>query len=249
MGEIEFKPAKAFVRVPGMENVVVESENSAVVLSALEARVLGCLMEKEATTPDIYPLSLNSLVNACNQKNNRNPVMAVDEEQVLAALELLKDKHLITLYSGANARALKYRHKFAEIWPVEPAAQAVMCELLLRGPQTAAGLRGNGERLVKMPDLAGVEAILADLAARPEGPMVAKLARQPGQKEGRWAALIIGGATAPAEDSIGDPPRDRAPVTVEMKLPAAAEERIAALEAEVKSLRDDLNALRESLGG
>lgn len=233
------------------ETTEFEPESSPV-LTELEARVLGCLIEKEATTPDVYPLSLNSLVNACNQKNNRSPVMAVDEEQVLAALELLKDKHLITLYSGANARALKYRHKFSEIWPVEPAAQAMMCELLLRGPQTAAGLRGNCERLAAMPDLAGVEEILADLAARPGGAMVGKQARQPGQKEGRWGALIVVGAElapTPPEESGGATSNPRAPVSVEMKLPEAAEARIADLEAEVKSLREELNALRESLGG
>ena len=179
-----------------MENEVVASAESEPVLSPLEARVLGCLMEKEATTPDIYPLSLNSLVNACNQKNNRAPVMAVDDDAVVAALELLKDKHLITLFSGANARALKYRHKFFEIWPVEPAAQAFMCELMLRGPQTAAGLRGNCERLAAVPDLGGAEELLIDLAARPAGPMVRKLERQPGQKESRWAALIVEGGDA-----------------------------------------------------
>ncbi len=235
-----------------MENEETGSSEIELTLTVFEARVLGALMEKEATTPDVYPLSLNSLVNACNQKNNRNPVMAVDEEQVLAALELLKDKHLITLYSGANARALKYRHKFAEIWPVEPAAQAMMCELLLRGSQTAAGLRGNCERLAAMPDLAGVEEILTDLAARPGGAMVKKLARQPGQKEGRWAALIVEGADqleSASHHVSAASPAAQAPVAVEMKLPEEAETRIAALEAEVAALRSELSALRESLGG
>lgn len=237
---------------PTMDDPVETESAPGMVLSVLEARVLGCLMEKEATTPDVYPLSLNSLVNACNQKNNRSPVMSIDEEQASAALELLKDKHLITLYSGANARALKYRHKFAEIWPVEPAAQALMCELLLRGPQTAAGLRGNCERLAAMPDLAGVEELLADLAVRPDGAMVAKLPRQSGQKEGRWGPLIVEGAAdaAATDEGEGSPPVvSSAPASVEMKLPEAAESRIAALEAEVASLRAELDALRESLGG
>ena len=106
-----------------MENEERGFEESELVLGALEARVLGCLMEKEATKPDVYPLSLNSLVNACNQKNNRNPAISVDDEQALAAIELLRDKHLLTLFSGANSRAIKYKHRFPEIWPIEPAAQ------------------------------------------------------------------------------------------------------------------------------
>lgn len=237
----------------GMENEVAASTESELVLSALEARVLGCLMEKEATTPDIYPLSLNSLVNACNQKNNRAPVMNVDEDAVLAAIELLRDKHLITLYSGANARAVKYRHKFPEIWPIETAGQAFLCELMLRGPQTAAGLRGNCERLAAVPDLAGTEELLAELAARPGGGLVRKLERQPGQKESRWIAMIVEGGDA-ASESGGSPDHTesalkRTPVAVEMKLPAAAEARMAALEAEVIALREELNTLRESLGG
>jgi uncharacterized protein YceH (UPF0502 family) len=236
-----------------MENEEVESAESDLLLSALEARVLGCLMEKEATTPDVYPLSLNSLVNACNQKNNRNPVMAVDDEQALAAIELLRDKHLLTLFSGANSRAIKYKHRFSEIWPVEPAAQAFMCELMLRGPQTAAGLRGNCERLAAVPDLPGTEELLADLAARPEGAMVQKLPRQAGQKEALWAAMIVEGA---ADLVSTDPPSAEsgqtakaAPIAVETKLSAAAEGRITNLEAEVAALRTELAQLRESLGG
>ena len=221
------------------------------VLSALEARVLGCLMEKEATTPDVYPLSLNSLVNACNQKNNRNPVMDVGEAEVAAAIELLRDKHLLTLFSGANSRAIKYRHKFGEIWPIEPAAQAFMCELMLRGPQTAAGLRGNCERLAAVPDLAGTEELLQDLVERPDGALVQKLERQPGQKEARWTALIVEGASQAATQNFADSDREAkaAPLAVEMKLPAAAEKRIAVLEAEVTALREELAQLPESLGG
>jgi uncharacterized protein YceH (UPF0502 family) len=236
-----------------MENEEVESAESDLLLSALEARVLGCLMEKEATTPDVYPLSLNSLVNACNQKNNRNPVMAVDDEQALAAIELLRDKHLLTLFSGANSRAIKYKHRFSEIWPVEPAAQAFMCELMLRGPQTAAGLRGNCERLAAVPDLPGTEELLADLAARPEGAMVQKLPRQAGQKEARWAAMIVEGAAdlvstdSPSAES-GQTAK-AAPIAVETKLSAAAEGRITNLEAAVAALRTELAQLRESLGG
>jgi uncharacterized protein len=227
-------------------------EESELVLSTLEARVLGCLMEKEATTPDIYPLSLNSLINACNQKNNRNPVMDVGEDEVAAAIELLRDKHLLTLFSGANARAIKYRHKFGEVWPVEPAAQAFLCELMLRGPQTAAGLRGNCERLAPVPDLAGTEELLQDLAERPSGALVRRLDRRPGQKESRWTALIVEGADphdAMGANAASAASADRgAAIAVEMKLPAAADRRIAVLEAAVIALREELTALKRSLG-
>src|SRR5690242_12078663 len=107
-----------------------------VTLDLLEARVLGCLIEKEATTPDVYPLSLNALVNACNQKNNRFPVMEVGEREVEGAIDRLRDKRLVTAFSGANARAIKYKHRFSDRFPVEPLAQAMLAELLLRGPKT-----------------------------------------------------------------------------------------------------------------
>ncbi len=219
------------------------SASSEPLLSFLEARVLGCLMEKEATTPDVYPLSLNGLVNACNQKSNRAPVLSVGEDEVTAAIELLREKHLVTLFSGAGARAVKYRHKFDEVWPVEPAARAMLCELMLRGPQTAAGLRGNCERLAAVPEPAEFEAVLADLAARPSGAMVRKLERLPGQKEARWAAAIVEGEEVPAGE-VATP----AKVGVELKLPAEAEARLAALEAEVVALRAELAALKAELG-
>src|SRR5688572_15918813 len=116
-----------------------------VVLDVLEARVLGCLIEKEATTPDGYPLSLNALVNACNQKNNRFPVMDAGERETEGAIDRLREKRLATAFSGANARAIKYKHRFTDRFPVEPLAQAMLAELLLRGPQTTAGLRRSEE--------------------------------------------------------------------------------------------------------
>ena len=219
------------------------------VLSLLEARVVGCLIEKEATTPDVYPLSLNALVNACNQKSNRAPLMEVGEDEVTSAIELLREKHLVTLFSGAGARAVKYRHKFDEIWPVGPAARALLCELMLRGPQTAAGLRGNCERLAAMPGLAEIEAILVDLAARPSGAVVVKLERQPGQKESRWATTIVEGGAFETGTGDGAMSARRPTVAVAMKLPDEAEARIAALEAEVAAMRVELAALREALGG
>ncbi|MCC5022741.1 MAG: YceH family protein [Candidatus Synoicihabitans palmerolidicus] len=188
-----------------MESEDTSNETKEPVLSLLEARVVGCLMEKESTTPDVYPLSLNSLVKACNQKSNRSPLMQVGEVEVSAAIELLREKHLVTLFSGAGARAVKFRHKFDDMWPMEPAARAMMAELMLRGPQTAAGLRGNGERMAGMPDLGEVELILGDLAARPAGALVRKLERQPGQKESRWCACIMDEGELAAVGNPGDP--------------------------------------------
>lgn len=215
-------------------------------LDLLEARVLGCLIEKEATTPDLYPLSLNALVNACNQKNNRAPVMELGEREVEGALDRLRGKRLVTAFSGANSRAIKYRHRFSERFPVEPLAQAMVAELLLRGPQTTAGLRGNCERLAAVPDLAGCEALLVHLAERAE-PLVRKLPRQPGQKEARWVQLLTG---EPSEEDLAgaEGPREPLKVAVAMTLPPEVETRLAALEAEVTALKIELARLRKALG-
>ncbi|MFZ5496323.1 MAG: YceH family protein [Verrucomicrobiota bacterium] len=217
-----------------------------VTLDALEARVLGCLIEKEATTPDVYPLSLNALVNACNQKNNRAPVMELGEREVEGALDRLRGRRLVTAFSGANARAIKYKHRFGERFPVEPLAQAMVAELLLRGPQTTAGLRGNCERMAAVPDLAGCEALLVHLSGGAE-PLVRKLPRQTGQKEARWAQLLTGEPTA--EDLAGaEGAREPLQVAVAMTLPPEVEKRLATLEAEVAGLKSELARLRKALG-
>jgi uncharacterized protein len=217
-----------------------------VALDALEARVLGCLIEKEATTPDVYPLSLNALVNACNQKNNRAPVMELGEREVEGALDRLRGKRLVTAFSGANARAIKYKHRFSERFPVEPLAQAMIAELLLRGPQTTAGLRGNCERMAAVPDLAGCEALLVHLTGGAE-PLVRKLPRQPGQKEARWVQLLTGEPSA--EDLAGtESAREPLKVAVAMTLPPEVETRLATLETEVAGLKSELARLRKALG-
>jgi hypothetical protein len=221
--------------------------DSPVVLDLLEARVLGCLIEKEATTPDGYPLSLNALVNACNQKNNRFPVMEVGEREAEGAVDRLREKRLATAFSGANARAIKYKHRFTDRFPVEPLAQAMLAELLLRGPQTTAGLRGNCERLVAVPDLAGCEALLVHLTGGAE-PLVRKLPRQPGQKEARWTQLLTGEPTAEDSASPTDAAREPLKVAVTMALPPEVEARLAALESEVVALKAELVRLRTSLG-
>jgi uncharacterized protein YceH (UPF0502 family) len=220
-------------------------------LSALEARVLGCLIEKELTTPDVYPLTLNALVNACNQKSNRDPVMEVTAREVEAALEELRLKHLAILFSGADARVPKFKQKLDAVYPMATAARALLGELLLRGPQTLAGLRANAERMAAMPPTEAFEAMVnADLVQRPSGALVRQLPRQPGQKEARWAQLLTG-EPAPAE-LRREAPRGSAtgeePVKVTVALPTQVEQRLAALEAEVVHLRAELARLKQSLG-
>ena len=221
-------------------------------LSPLEARVLGCLIEKEFTTPDIYPLTLNALVNACNQRNNRSPILSVGESEVKAAIELLREKQLVTYFAGADARVPKYRQKLDVAYPMEPVARAFLCELLVRGPQTPAGLRGNAERMQPMPDLAEAEAVLVDLAQRPAGALVRKLPRQPGQKEARWVQLLTGeppegGESAETGAASAATPRSE-PWKVALTLPPEVEARITALETAVGELRQELARLRAALG-
>jgi len=214
-------------------------------LQALEARVLGCLIEKEFCTPDIYPLTLNALVNACNQKSNRDPVISAGSSEVEVAIERLRDRHLVAPYSGAVARVQKYKQRLEEVIPMEPAARAMIAELMLRGPQTAAGLRSNSARMLQMPDLVEVDAILANLAARPSGALVCRLERQHGQKEARWAQLLTGKPEQVADNSHHTPAE---PLKVEIALPPDAEARLTALEKEVVHLRAELARLRSSLG-
>lgn len=217
-----------------------ESSVDAPVLSPLEARILGCLIEKEFSTPDIYPLTLNALVNACNQRNNRAPVMAVAAPEAEAALESLRLKRYASLFAGADARVPKFRQTLDLVHPMEPLARALLAELLLRGPQTSAELRTRAERMRAVPDGEEVEACLNELGSRPAGAIVRLLPRQSGQKEARWAQLLTGKPVA------GDPTPE--PVTVAMVLPPEVERRLGALEAEVADLRGQLAALRAALG-
>ena len=215
-------------------------------LSLIEGRVLGCLIEKEFTTPDLYPLTLNALVLACNQRSNRDPVLALGVTEVEAAIAGLRAKRLVSLFAGADSRVAKYRHAFEQVYPVDYAtkkvARALIAELLLRGPQTGAALRGNAVRMI--PSLESgdaIEALLGELAARPGGALVHKLARQPGQKEARWAQRI-------AEEAPGGPAGEAAPLTVSLAIPPEVAQRLTALEGEVAQLRTELHALRKSLG-
>lgn len=204
-----------------------------IMLNETEVRVLGSLIEKELTTPEYYPLSLNALVNACNQKSNRDPVLNLDETEVMKALDSLRFKQLAIL-SGAGGRVSKYRHALVEKFRFGPAELAVLCELLVRGPQTVGELRTRCERMASFPDLAAVEAVLDELAERTP-PLVTKLPRQPGRKESRYCHLFSGEPDLEALDAAAsaEAPRPR------------SDEEIAKLEAEVAQLRQEMAELRQ----
>jgi uncharacterized protein len=229
-------------------------------LTAVEARVIGALVEKEITTPDQYPLSLNSLVAACNQKTNRDPVLELDERTVQSTLDALAKRYLVMERSGFGSRVLKYRHRLCngDHNPLQfsPQELAVVCELLLRGPQTPGELRGRAQRLAPFADLGQIEATLERLATREDGPFVVKLPRQPGSREARFAQLFTG---MPAEATQpGAPERHAGAATPQAALPheprAPVEPdplsaRVAALEGELAALRAELAQLRERLDG
>ena len=211
-------------------------------LSALEARVIGCLMEKQIATPDQYPLSLNALVNACNQRSNREPVMTLEEREVQAVVDVLVRRQLVLEKSGFGSRVPKYHQLFCNTQfgslKFSPTQTAIVCELLLRGPQTPGELRTHAARLATIHDIAEVETALEDLMTRPEGPFVTKLAREPGRREARYAQLCTGEpvvAPTTAAAALHEPAANS---------PGLAE-RVAALEATVAQLQDELAALRE----
>jgi uncharacterized protein len=163
-------------------------------LSPASARVLGSLVEKEITTPEYYPLSLNALMNACNQKNNRDPVTNLDEDQIRQALHTLQDQGLAAPVRGTESRVAKYEHHLQEVFNFTRGEIAVMCVLLLRGPQTPGELRGRTERMHRFEELSDVQSVLQRLMQR-EPPLVTMLARQPGTKEARYAHLLSGEVT------------------------------------------------------
>ncbi|MBV9505503.1 MAG: YceH family protein [Acidobacteriia bacterium] len=197
-------------------------------LSAAEVRVLGALLEKETTTPEYYPLSLNALVNACNQKSNREPVVNYDEDTVEDALAGLRSKSLAARITG-DGRVPKHGQRFTETLNLGRREAAVMCMLMLRGPQTVGELRGRGERLYPFDDLEAVESTLTRLA---EMGMVQKLARQAGSRESRYAQLLSGEPAVGAE-----------PVEVISSAPGQ-EERIASLEQQLTELRREFEDFR-----
>jgi uncharacterized protein len=199
---------------------------------AVELRVLGCLIEKQRTTPDAYPLSLNALRLACNQSTNRDPVLALDEAAIRAALERLSRRGWVRLASGPSSRAVKYRHLLDDVLGVSSPELSLLGLLLLRGPQTPGELKSRSERLHRFASLDDVDETLGELAGRE---LATPLPRQPGQKEQRWTQLLGDGAV--------EPPASAGAVTEHQLEGGALEERVARLEAAVASLREAVDGL------
>ena len=212
-------------------------------LDPREARVIGCMIEKQITTPDQYPLSLNSLVSACNQKSNRDPVMTLDEPAVQHTLDVLSRKHLVLERSGFGSRVPKYQHLFCntEFGSLKFTAQelAIVCELLLRGPQTPGELRSRASRMATFTDVSEVEAALQSLLERESGPLVARLAREPGRRESRYMQLF-GGPPPPETLASSAAAQQAAPVSDDPTLA----NRVVSLEEEVRQLRAELDELK-----
>jgi len=215
-------------------------------LSAVEARVLGSLVEKDITTPDYYPMTLKALTNACNQSSNRNPVVSLSERDVELGLDSLREKKLAFMFQGAESRVPKYGHRFPETFGLARPEAAVLCVLMLRGPQTAGGIRGRTGRMHEFASLEEAAATLDALAARAPEPLVARLPRQAGFKEQRYAHLLSGDAPAPAAGE--EPAPGRAAAAPEGDRLARLEAEAAALRAEVAELRQLLADLKGQLG-
>ena len=205
------------------------------ILSLLETRVLGTLVEKQRTVPDTYPLSLNTLAAGCNQKTSRHPVLEAGEPEILLALENLKELGLVSEVSGS--RVVRFAHNFEKVLGVPTQASALLTVLMLRGPQTAGELRLNCERLHKFADISAVEAFLEELAARSDGALVIELPRLPGARENRWSHLLSG---QPAVESQAGGRGTAASSGQEID---ELRSRVTTLEAEVAALREMLEQL------
>ena len=214
-----------------------------VTLTLYEARVIGCLIEKEITTPDQYPLSLNALVNACNQKSNREPVLALDESTVQQTVDELIKKRLVLDKSGFGSRVVKYQHRFCNSefgkLKLSPQELGVICVLLLRGPQTPGELRSRTNRLCRFSDVHEVESTLVQLMERDDGPFVVKLPQEAGRRESRYAQLFCGEVTIAESAQLGD---------ASLSSSAADNERFDQLERQVSELRQELQRLEARIG-
>ena len=209
-------------------------------LTPLEARILGVLVEKEKTTPDTYPLTLNSLAAGCNQKTSREPVMSVGESAIQGALEELRSRLLVMETYGASGRVLRYAHNFGKCYGVPAGSGALLAILLLRGAQTVCELRANCERLHRFDDVSSVEGYLEELATRAAGALVLRLPKQPGEREHRWALQLCGAVT------VADSAPQR---NVGGSDNGAHEERLTRLEQEVADLRAELAQLAAGIAG
>jgi len=213
-------------------------------LTPIEARVIGCLLEKQRTTPEHYPLSLNALTNACNQKSSRDPVLALDEATVQDTVDTLKKQHYVIDKSGFSSRVTKYQQRFcnSEFGPLQFSEQelGIVCVLLLRGPQTPGELRTRTERLCTFQDTHEVESTLVQLMQRDDGPFVTKLAREPGKRENRFAHLFGD------ETEMHDAATAAADVVVSSGTGTDAE-RVERLEQRVNELREEMATFKERL--
>lgn len=211
-------------------------------LSFHEARVIGCLIEKEITTPEHYPLSLNALTNACNQKSSREPVLELSEAAVQETVDMLVKKRLVSEKSGFGSRVVKYQHRFCNTdfsdLKLSQQELGIVCVLLLRGPQTPGELRTRTDRLCKFNDVHEVEAVLQRLMERDGGPLVARLPREPGKRESRYMQLFSEAAPEPAASERMNDAAD---------LPASAQERLVQLEQWVGELREEVARLKNRL--
>lgn len=215
------------------------SSESPLRLTAAQARVLGALIEKEVTTPEYYPLSLNGLVNACNQRSNREPIMNLDEDDVRQALNGLEERQLAGRARSADGRVTKYEHWLGEAFNFSRAETALICVLMLRGPQTPGELRGRTERLHRFDEISDVVAALQKLIER-EPSLAVMMQRQPGTKESRYAHLLSGPVESIAVAQVQSGPESSAENL-------AQEERIVQLEASVAALREEVSALRQKI--
>ena len=203
-------------------------------LSDVEVRILGCLIEKEATTPDNYPLSLNALTNACNQLSNREPVMSLGEDQVKWAVNSLRQQSLVRAIQPSDARVMKFQHLLTEKLDLDQPARAALCVLMLRGPQTLSEIKTRTNRLAEFTTLADVEAVVTGLIA---GGLAVEMARRPGQKEIRYTHLLSG---SPPSEAPAETPLEIAAAPAEPR-----KDRIAELEASLDEVRRELAELRE----
>ena len=211
-------------------------------LSDVEVRVLGSLIEKERTTPEYYPLSLNALTNACNQSSNRDPIVQYDEATVADAIESLRRRSLVRAVQQSGSRVTKYRQLMGETIGLVARQTAVLCVLMLRGPQTLAELRTRASRLAELESQEDVEAVLDGLIARQPAPIVVRLPRRPGQKEVRYAHLLAGEVTTDTVEAAVAPGARRPPDTDRI---GALEEALTELRTEVADLREQLQAFRQ----
>jgi uncharacterized protein YceH (UPF0502 family) len=215
-------------------------------LNAVEARVLGSLVEKDITTPDYYPLTLNALTNACNQSSNRDPVVSYGEAEVTRGLDGLREKKLAFMFQGADSRVAKFGHRIAETFELARPETSVLCVLLLRGAQTPGEIRGRTGRMHEFPSLEATEASLQTLIERAPHPLAVRLPRQPGMKEQRYAHLLSGEPSSLVQGAVST--ETLAPTRPENDRLGKVEQEVFELRSEVAELRRQVTDLRKTLG-